>query len=229
MARGTRQLLIVALGCAAALHASQNPQKILSDSAWCKHADGFIGTLDEDPHSYAVKGPNAKDIGLQGPSSSADWFPVGKMPSTHMPSLPVTVRWDSAQPIREALLAIHSKDSTDSEHSLSSPEKYYIVTVIGLATQQKSSASAADDRVEQTRLRQSLVNQSRLMIHGKDAIVPVDARVDPESGEIHLYFPRDRAITVKDKEVTFGTVFGSVRVMQRFKLKDMVYGGQLSL
>jgi hypothetical protein len=58
--------------------------------------------------------------------------------------------------------------------------------------------------------------------------VPEDVRID-ESGNVRVFFPKTDAITLEDKEVVFGTAFGSIRVSQRFRLKDMVYKGKLEL
>lgn len=222
-----KKSIAVALFAAISLYAGENWQKVLNESGWCKHAKGYFGTTDEDPHTYPVKGPNARDIGLQGPTSE-EWFPVGKLPPTSMPTLPVMVRWDSAQPIRQALVETQSRDADDTSNTLDTPEKYYIITVLGLAVKQKpKSAEEAHDA--ETRMRQGLLNESRLMMHDRAPIVPADARVDQDTGEIHIYFPRDKPITREDKEVVFGTVFGSVRVIQKFSLKDMMYKGKLSL
>jgi hypothetical protein len=219
--------LVLLVSTAILLAAAPNWQKILENSGWCKHANGSIGSLDEDPHTYQVKGPSARDIGLGGRANN-DWFPVGKLPPTKMPTLPVTVRWDSAQPVREALVATQAADATDTENTLSAPEKYYIIAVIGLAAPEKTN-DAEHAHFEETRIRQGLLNESRLMLHDRPPIIPEDARVDQNTGEIRIYFPKDKPITLDEKEVAFGTVFGSVRVLQKFRLKDMVYKGQLAL
>lgn len=204
-------------------------QQILNDSAWSKRAQGYIGTTDEDPHTYLAKGPSARDIGLGGPQQD-DWFPVGKLPSTRMPTLPVTVRWDSSRPVRAALLQSHAADARDTERSLGAAEKYYVLTVLGLAIPHKPGSSDADqDKFDETRLRQGLLNQSRLYVRNRPPLIPQDARVDQQTGSIQVFFPRDNPITLNDKEVMFGTIFGSVRVLQKFRLKEMVYQGELSL
>lgn len=222
-----KRWLLAGLGAAILLQAGENWQKLLNDSGWCKHVQGYIGTTDEDPHTYQVKGPSARDIGMGGPDKN-EWFPVGKLPATKMPTLPVVVRWDSAQPVREALVKSHAPDATDTEHTLDTPEKYYILTVVGLAAPDKAK-TAEEAHDAETRMRQGLLNESRLMLRDREPIVPEDARVDEQSGEIHLYFPKDKPITLQDKEVVFGTIFGSVRVIQKFRLKDMQYHGQLAI
>ncbi|MBV9265303.1 MAG: hypothetical protein JO061_03955 [Acidobacteriaceae bacterium] len=137
-----------------------------------------------------------------------------------MPTLPVTVRWDSALPVREALVRSHSAEARDTENTLATRDKYYVLTILGLGTAGNS---------DKTMLRQGLLNEARLMRHGKKPIMPEDARIDEKTGTIQIFFPKTDPITLDDKEVAFGTVFGTVQVIQRFRLKDMVYKGKLEL
>ena len=74
-------------------------------------------------------------------------------------------------------------------------------------------------------LRNLLENAAR---HGKPPIRPDDAKLDAK-GTIHLFFPRSSAITLDDKDVTFEVRFGSLSVTKKFRLKDMVYKGELAL
>ena len=206
-------------------------ERVLADSPWVKRAQASYGTTDEDARAYPVKAPGPREAGLGGRGvSDGNWDGgVGRMQTGGDPKLPVTVRWDSALPIREALLKSHAAEAGETPNTLSKPEKYYIVAVIGLAAARKvSSENAERDQFEMTRTRQGLLNQSRLLRRDKKAIVPEDARID-ESGNVRVFFPKTDAITLEDKEVVFGTAFGSIRVSQRFRLKDMVYKGKLEL
>lgn len=215
-------------------------EQVLNDSPWVKHAQAFIGTTDEDARTYPVKGPSARDIGLGGRGVSDDNWDggVGKMQRGTDPTLPVTVRWDSALPVREALLRSHGLELRDTENTLSQPDKYYVITVFGLAQARKpavdesgnpSQTDPEQDRFWMTRTRQGLLDQARLMRKGKKAIAPDDARIDPATGAVQLFFPKTDPITLADKEVFFGTTFGSIRLVQKFRLKDMTYKGKLEL
>ena len=44
-----------------------------------------------------------------------------------------------------------------------------------------------------------------------------------------LGFPKDSAITIEDQEIEFATVIGAFNVKKTFKLKDMMFMGQLAL
>ena len=49
------------------------------------------------------------------------------------------------------------------------------------------------------------------------------------SVDLHLMFPRTEAITLEDKNVEFKLALGPMDVKKKFKLKDMVFNGNLEL
>ena len=51
---------------------------------------------------------------------------------------------------------------------------------------------------------------------------------DPPDGLV-FYFPRTDPITLEDKEVEFQLEFGHLKIKRKFKLKKMVYNGNLEL
>ena len=51
---------------------------------------------------------------------------------------------------------------------------------------------------------------------------------DPPDGLV-FYFPRTDAITLEDKEVEFRLEYGRLKIKRKFKLKKMVYNGELEL
>lgn len=215
--------------------------QMLAYSPWARQATAFFGTTDEDARSFPVQMPTPRDAGAGGRAvSDGKWDGgVGRIPRGGTPTLPVTVRWDSALPIREALLASHAPENRDTEHTLAEPDKYYVITVIGLARGHQVTLSNPDSTespanegrtpfdVRQT--RQGLMNLSRLTPRAKKPIVPEDVRLDEASGRIQIFFPKSEPIVASDKEVFFGTTYGSIKVTQRFRLKDMMYKGKLEL
>lgn len=221
-------------------------QRVLNDSPWAHQAAAFMGTTDEDAREFPVSMPTPRDAGLGGREvNDGHWDGgVGRLPKGGNATLPVMVRWDSALPVREALVASHSKETTDTEHTLSEPEKYYVITVEGLVRGRQQpverpdpdSAPTVDEPanggrvpVEMNVIRQGLLNMSRLYPRDKKGIVPADVRIDEETGTVRIYFPKDEPIDLQDKEVTFQTNYGSIKVTQRFKLKEMLYHGKLEL
>ncbi len=213
----------------------QQGQQILGESPWAKQAPAIYGSTDEDPRNTPAPLPTPAQAGLSDPTHgrtpgtlSADgrgaddgkWDGgVGRLPRGSVPKIPVLVRWDSALPVREALLQSHARDLRDSENTLAKPEKDYIITLIGLLPAHNGSPQIA----------QGLINAARLMPQNRKSIAPEDVRIDESTGTIQLFFPRTAPITLDDKEVVFTTVFGSMKIIQRFRLKDMLYRGKLEL
>lgn len=216
-------------------------RRVLESSPWARQVAAFIGTTDEDAREFPVQSPTARDAGLGGRQvSDGSWDGgVGRLPRGGTASLPIEVRWDSALPVREALLRTHSKEASDTEHTLAEPDKYYILTIQGLVKgrQQLSSEPESPDNppnggrmpYDIHQIRQGLMNSTRLYPHNGKPIVPSDVRVDEQTGTVQAFFPRTIPIDLKDKEVTFQTSYGSVKATQTFKLKEMMYLGKLEL
>lgn len=218
-------------------------QRVLTDSPWAKQASAFFGTTDEDAREFPVQSPSPRDAGMGGRAvSDGHWDGgVGRMQSGGNPSLPVLVRWDSALPVREALLRTHDRDLRDTEHTLAEPDKYYVLTVVGLvsARQQRIQSDTTDFpnsasnqgrmAYDVTQTRQGLMNLTRLYPRNQKPIVPADVRITEATGTVQVFFPKTVPIEAKDKEVIFQITYGSIKVTQRFKLKDMIYRGKLEL
>ncbi|MBV9082557.1 MAG: hypothetical protein JOZ62_07780 [Acidobacteriaceae bacterium] len=192
--------------------------RVLSDSAWARQTTAILPSTDEDPRTYPVPLPTPHDAGLAGGvsstsgSSDGHWDGgVGRLPRDGTPTLPVTVRWDSALPIRQALRIRGSEAPS---------EKDYVIAVLGMVPAHQPLTAG---------MRQGLINQARLMARGKKAIVPEDVEIDDGTGAVRIFFSRTEPITSNDKEVTFGTTFGSMKVIQKFRLKEMMYRGKLEL
>ena len=134
----------------------------------------------------------------------------------------VTVRWDSALPVRQALA--HSREDLAPqirEELLNREPDYYVIAVDSLPP---AGAWLAE---EPERLRQS----SRLVRKGKPTIRATRMEIVPHPGApgVILYFPRNEVITLDDKTVHFELTPGEVNVRAKFKLKEMIYRGNLEL
>ena len=71
---------------------------------------------------------------------------------------------------------------------------------------------------------------TKLLVKGRSRpIEPDDVTLDENTGAIHFFFPRKDPITLNDKEVTLASQFGSMRVLEKFRLKDMTEKGKLEL
>lgn len=217
----------------------EDVQRILSNSPWAQSANATFPDprKDETPESvYSM--PGAAQAGMAGSRGATDgrWDGgVGRNTGIGlMPTLPVVVRWDSALPIRQAL----ARQKAPLE-VLGEP-KNYIITVEGLVPadqyrrtgqlQTKSSSDGARENVnDPEHLLEGLMANSKLLIKGRIPLACQDAKVDPETGAVHLFFPKSFEIKPSDKEVTFTTRFGSLSVEKRFRLSDMNYNRKLEL
>ena len=70
---------------------------------------------------------------------------------------------------------------------------------------------------------------SARVVPGRDPLTPGYVDLDPATGKITIYFPRNPLITLSDSEAVFRTRFGPMVLEQKFHLRDMVYEGKLAL
>ena len=137
-----------------------------------------------------------------------------------------TVRWDSALPIRQAVMRAYYGPQVNSveeaQKRLNTKVGHYLVSLIGfparMAQQDPSRlASLASNAVLKRKNQDPIVAESVGARHG-----------DPPDGLV-FYFPRTVPITLEDKEVEFQLEFGRLKIKRKFKLKKMVYNGNLEL
>ncbi len=224
---------------------TEDAQRVLDASPWAQPASAFFATPETQEQAPAGPLPGAAQAGMAGPRGISDghWDGgVGRIPTGALPSLSVTIRWDSALPVRQAFLRLQSNSATGSPpYTPAQAQKDYIITVLGLvpargyrsAGQLPSRSRSDDDSTTDVRdpeqMLEGLMAQSRLMARGHKPIAPEDVKLDSATGTLHLFFPRNESIDLKDKEVVFGTRFGSMTIQKQFRLKDMTYRGKLEL
>src|SRR5579875_3566403 len=114
---------------------AQDVQQVLTDSPWVRQGsvrfpeqptvhDESPGSAQADPMSAGVGGRG----GMQLPGNQIGRWDGGVGRDTSgTPTLPVIIRWDSALPVREALVR-----SNQSDETLARSATDYIITVIGL-------------------------------------------------------------------------------------------------
>lgn len=226
-------------------------QRVLNDSPWAKQASASIMTPKREPRPEDVPMPAPANQPPQAPSYASDGYGVndgswdggvGRSRAYDPPKVPVLVRWDSAVPVREALLETNDPDRRDTPNTVSKPERDYIVTVIGLVPAQKTNAITDEDeehpqtpaereearRAQVNAVRQGVLDSTRLLRPGKKPIAPEDVHLDA-SGTLKIFFPKTDPIEPDDKEVIFDSRYGALHVSQPFRLKDMMVNGQLAL
>lgn len=225
---------------------AEDARHILLDSPWAQPGTALFGKELTPEDVPAAPLPAAAEAGMAGsrPVSGDNWDGgPGRDTAGRTPTLPVVVRWDSALPVREAIQKLPPGDRTPGDvFAEAQLTKDYILTVTGLvpagrytSTGQLQKQSTSDDNdngfkpQDPEPLLEGLMNTSRLVLHDGEPIRPDDVKLEAATGIIHVFFPRAVAIRPDAKEVTFYTQFGSMRVSQKFRLKEMKYEGRLEL
>ena len=186
----------------------------------------FTAWSDKDVEQMMNDSPWAKRLTVRFPrtprESRGGRF-GGFRPGTSTPQTRRVIQWQSAQPIRQAMVRgrIEQGGTVDPEAQVfldqSSPG--YVVVVTGLPGQFGRLTPEA------------LMAEARLERKGKSPIVPAQAQPQrAERGVTIVYiFPKDDAIVLEDKEVEFITEVGDVTIKKKFTLEDMVFNDQLEL
>ena len=154
----------------------------------------------------------------------------------------ITVRWQSALPVQQALARQGSLSSEEAKALTDASQKDYVITVIGFHTPRRSRSGDVDssDSSDQDRdrgaknndeLRSRFLDAARLVPRGKSPIYAEDVQFEGPNGasEIRFLFPKTKAISADDKEVVFEFETQGVKLEHKFRLSDMSYQGKLAL
>ncbi len=141
------------------------------------------------------------------------------------PTMSVTVRWQSALPVRQALVksrfGAEAATSQEAAKMLAAQQQYYIVVISGLPGRFLESAPPG-----------ALKNSSVLRLGKSERIEASDVKVSQGQplADVYLLFPRTRAVQLEDKDVELVvTGIGPLEVRRKFRLKEMLFDGKLEL
>jgi len=152
----------------------------------------------------------------------------------------VTVRWDSALPVQQALKRQGASSADEAKAVADASEKYYVISVFGFrmpmngrGTQNGGGPDADTDqgrgRQNADNLRSQLLDAAQLVPKGSRAIYAQDVQVESLGSELRFLFPRTPPIAPSSKDVDFILEVRGVKVEHKFHLPDMQYQGQLAL
>ncbi len=212
-------------------------------SAWSKKE--IKQMLTKSPWARTVTIPSGgiptPNVNVEGGSGLPKRVAPG---STIGPTIIMTVRWCSALPIKQALAAHRFGSKAQEDEDLKREETHYTIGLTG-ATEALFSGAGSESEPNPDpwkAITARLKADSILKISGREPIQAVeiqlrnspdldvvDAREGGEQPEILVMFRRSQAITLKDKQVEFVTRVDRQKVKRKFKLKDMVYNGELTL
>jgi len=145
----------------------------------------------------------------------------------------LSVRWNSAIPIKQAVIrnqtGIEGEANEEQKTFLGRQETHYVVSLSGLPPEMSRLAENTE------RLKSGTMLERK----NKEAIVPESVEVRETGSGVTLFFmfPKADAITMADKEVEFvmglqgggGGQGQGLEVKRKFRLKDMVFDGELAL
>ena len=138
----------------------------------------------------------------------------------------VFVRWFSSIPVKQAMVRSRYGDEVatakDAIDYLARQEKFYVVTVAGLPGRMAGMVQRNPDALKQGTM---------LKRKKKEPIKPEDiqTQAQQESANFFFMFPKTDAITIDDKDVEFIMKTERFELKRKFKLKNMVFNGELSL
>ncbi|HTV53501.1 MAG TPA: hypothetical protein VMI06_01140 [Terriglobia bacterium] len=231
--------------------------KILNDSPWAQSAKatrqggqqtgrrggmGRRGGFGYPGGGYPGGGGGGYPGGGGGyPGGGGGSYPGGGGES--MPQITATVRWQTALPVREALLrraGVTKTDDSEVAAKLTAPTPGYVIALLGLPERLPTAGSGRygrstdsdtnndDSRDRDADMLDRLKSATYLSRNNKATIFPEKVERD-QDGTVLFTFPKTTPISLDDKEVEFVTRIGSWDIKRKFKLKDMVYQGRLEL
>jgi len=196
-------------------------KQVLSDSPWAKLAEarlstppGFSKPGNHNPLGDGIHGSVGGTIGTYGTRGVDGEIGGGSREATPPAaevSTPVTVRWESALPVRQAEIKLH-------QEAQNAGEPVYVIAILGLP------------REIEIYNPQEFRSRAFLKIKGRKRIAADDVKiVRPEDKPvILLFFPKSQRIAPGDKEIEF-SMNGVLELRLKFTVKEMIYLGELEL
>ncbi len=128
----------------------------------------------------------------------------------------LTLRWESALPVRGAELKVHDSNSpiVDDDH--------YAIAVYGVPNRMANDSGNLADQLKK---------QAAIKRDGKKDMKPSSVDVlQREDGAVIVYlFPRTKEITKEDKRILFDAQIGRLKFALTFYVDEMVYQGKREL
>ena len=152
---------------------------------------------------------------------------------TNSQPMSVVVRWESAKPVQEAearLQKLNTPADSEPKPAAKSFENHYVISVVGLRAG-TGGRNQNDNGEGAGQVRDQLLTYTQLLMKNKSPLSPDDIKVKNRDGsnEILFFFAKTNPINKDDKEVTFKTSIGRLKVENKFDLKKMTRNKKLEL
>jgi hypothetical protein len=228
----------------------EEAKKILSKSPWSKEVSVITGAPGGGQQSGGRGGGrrggggggDTGEGGLTGGTGGRGGSSAGEggAGGNGTPSMNLIVRWETAIPVKEALMKLNFGDHLPAKgekgYTLDAPQNNYIISVTGLrlggggrgrGAQEQEAAGGQQSAAD--RMKDQLMTGTTLVRKGKDPIVPANIVVNSKSNVVFFVFPKTDVISEDDKDVEFRMALGRIQVKEKFSLKEMHFSGKLEL
>jgi hypothetical protein len=212
---------------------AEDANQVLFDSPWAKtftpsltapqdsgRRPGGIGRdlegVGKDAVGLALPGIAARRAA--GSTSQGGESAAGQSTGSSSSEPPkLTLRWESAMPVRTAELKVHDNNAPDVD------ESHYAIAVYGIPDRMIEG--------DLQKLGDQLRNEAFLKRDGKNDLKPSSVKVfEMAAGRVVLYsFPMSNQITRADHRVEFTAKIGRLDLDQSFLPNNMVWQGKLEL
>ena len=221
--------------------------EMLGDSPWAQKVEVRTGKLTAGLVAGGRRAATASEAGRdnvgrgvragagggddygQGPGTLNSTLSRGIQRQDTPDRLALNLAWRSALPFKQAVVRrAMAQDGLDGDSRipeeqrkfLDQGEDYYVVSISGFPA--RSGAWFRKD---------ALMASTSLIRKNKRPLFPENIEVFLYEGSLAMlvYFAKDDPITLADKDVEFKSTVVDIEVKKKFKLKDMVFGGELVL
>jgi hypothetical protein len=205
---------------------SDEIEKLTTKSPWAKEVSAQMERSGDDGsggRGGGVGGPRVgvgiPGIGIGGPRMGGGRMPGGRGGGRQMQAVKGTVRWESAQPILDALKTPLPEDFAN----------HYVISVNGLPLRGgRRSQDDGDSAEPSEKMLDNLKAYTSLQPNGKPMAQPGIVR--SQNGAVLFGFAKDMLdLSADDKQAAFSTQFGRMQIQTKFEMKDMKYRGKLAL
>ena len=208
-------------------------ERLLTDSPWAKEWEATIDVPVEKnavTTSFAQLGmdlPRLPRIPQTTPSEPRIPTVPSDGPWAVRTAVSVIARWASALPVRRASalqqFGRHGLNDERAVELLNGTPDAYVLELAGLP---RNVAGKGPDEI-----RKQLMRTAKVFIAGRRPLTPVSVTV-PSYGRTvtaSIRFPRQANVTPEDGNLDLSAEVGEVRLTERFKLRSMLYEGQLEI
>jgi len=201
-------------------------KEVLSDSPWVKTVTPIVNnSANNQSHSGGMSRGSYGGFGIPGMGGGmgrhggmgGGGSPRSSQPQRTTAPPTLTLRWESAFPIREAELKARDNSAPTLD------EDHYAIAVYGVP----NNTSNGDTH----KLEEQLKKQASIKRDGKKDFKPSSVQVTHgEEGLVVVYlFPRTTEITKDDRRLQFEATIGKLQFDETFFTEDMVYQGKREL